>query len=164
MKESKAHKFSLALPLVVPALLALLLSVNFPLPQWLTQFAMITVYSGLVGGIPYVVLVALLFWWGHARSHTQFKRALVLSPILMLPLFLLFQLVLSLPLGGNDPFEVTEVIKPMIFYFSFILGFGYSYVLLVFSAVFVLKRLGLVVPSPAIKQGVAADRDVMFLE
>lgn len=164
IKESKALKFSLALPLLVPALLALLLSLNFRLSEWLTLFAELTIYSGLLGGIPYVVLVALLFCWGHAKSDTQFKRALVISPILMLPLFLLFVLLLSLTLGRNDTFEVTEVVKQMIFYFSFTLGFGYSYVLLVFSAVFVLKRLGVVVPSSAIKQSVAADRDVVFLK
>ena len=164
MKESKAYKFSLALPLVVPVLTALLLSLNFRLPVWLTQLAMITIFSGFVGGIPYVVLVALLFWWGQAKSDTQFKQALVLSPILMLPLFLLFMLLLSLTLGPNNPFEGTEAGKQLILYFSFILGFGYAYVLLVFSAVFVLKRLGVVVPSPAIKQSVAADRDVLFLK
>jgi hypothetical protein len=164
MKESKAHKLSLALPLMVPVFLTLLLSLDLRLPEWLTRFAVLTIYSGLVGGIPYLVLVALLLWWGHAKSDTQFKRALALSPILMLPFFLLFLLLIGLILGGNDRFEVTEFVRTMILYFSFILGFGYSYVLLVLSTVFVLKRLGVVVPSPAIKQSVAAGHDVLFLK
>jgi hypothetical protein len=82
----------------------------------------------------------------------------------MLPLFSLFLLLLSLALGRTGPFEIAEVVEQMIFYFSFILGFGYSYVLLVFSAVFVLKHLGVVVPTPAIRQSVAAGHDVLFLK
>jgi hypothetical protein len=151
MKESKAQKLSLALPLMAPALLALLLFVNFPFPEWLRPFVELIVYSGLVGGIPYAVLVALLFWWGHRKSDTQFRRALILSPILMLPLFFMFIVTVGLIVGfHDDAAEVAVVLKELLLYVSFILGFGYSYVVLVLGTVFVLKRLGVVSPSPAI--------------
>ncbi|MGH9966755.1 MAG: hypothetical protein ACREBG_02815 [Pyrinomonadaceae bacterium] len=150
MKESKAHKFSLALPLVVPALVTPLVFVDVRLPGWLGTLVAFIFASGIIGGVPYVVLVALLFWWGRGKSDAQFKRALLLSPILMLPLFfvfiVLFQVITVGFLDGAP--EVAEVLQDLLLYVSFILGFGYSYVLLVLGTVFVLKRLGVVAPSP----------------
>ena len=150
MKESKFYAFSLALPLLVPTLLAPLMYFDLRLPKWFQTIVVFTVASGLVGGIPYLVLVALLFWWGCGKSDARFKRALLLSPVLMLPVFFAFLVIFSLITGSfRDQAEAIEELKLLFLYFSFILGFGYFYVLLVFSTVFVLKRLGVVDPSPA---------------
>jgi hypothetical protein len=118
MKESQAHKLSLALPLVVPSLVAPLVLGNFSLPAWLSTLVSFIWVSGMVGGVPYLVLVALLFWWGRGKSEVQFRRAFA-SPVLMFPVFFAF------------------------------LGFGCAYVLLVLRTGFVLKRMGLIPPSPA---------------
>ena len=152
IKESKALKSSLALPILVPALLAHLIALDLGFPQRLLVLVLFIVYSGLIGGIPYVVLVALILGWVRGKSDTQFKRALVLSPILMLPVFFLCLALFNLITLGflSDAFKVKDVREQMLFYLWFILGFGYSYVLLVFGAVFVLKRLSVVTPSPAI--------------
>ena len=151
MKESKVYAVALSLPLVVPALLAALLYFDLRPPNWSKTLIVFTILSGLVGGIPYLVLVGLLFWWGRGKSDAQFKRALLLSPILMLPVFLAFLVIFSLVSGSfRDEADAVEVLKGVVLYFSCIIGFGYAYVLLVFGTVFVLKRLGLVAPSPAI--------------
>jgi hypothetical protein len=151
MKESRAHKLSLALPLVVPALVTPLALGNFRLPGWLGTLVPYIWVSGMVGGFPYVVLVALLFWWGRGKSDVQFKRALLLSPVLMLPVFFAFLVILSLITQGfRNEVDAEAVLTMLVLYFSFILGFGYAYVLLVFGAVFVFKRMGLITPSPAI--------------
>jgi hypothetical protein len=69
----------------------------------------------------------------------------------MLPLFFMFIVIVGLIVGfHDDAAEVAVVLKELLLYVSFILGFGYSYVLLVLGTVFVLKRLGVVSPSPAI--------------
>src|SRR5688572_19525720 len=85
MKESRFYRFSLLLPLAVPAVIAPLLFVDFHLPEWLVWAALYTTYSGLIGVVPYLALVGLLFWWARGKSDTQFRRALILLPIFMLP-------------------------------------------------------------------------------
>ena len=149
MKESKVHALSLSLPLLVPALFAALMYLDPPFPKWLQAFMVYNVASGLVGGIPYLVLVVLLFWWGRGKSSAQFKRALVLSPVLMLPVFFLILVILSLITGSfRDEGAGVEALGMLLLYFLFILGFGYFYVVLVLGIVFVLKRLGVVTSSP----------------
>lgn len=149
MKESKVYALSLSLPLVVPVLFAALMYFDPPFPKWLQTFMVYNVASGLVGGIPYLVLVVLLFWWGRGKSSAQFKRALVLSPILMLPVFFLILVIFSLISGSfRGEGAGVEDLKMLLLYFSFIIGFGYFYVLLVFGIVFLLKRLGVVTSSP----------------
>jgi hypothetical protein len=151
MTESKAHKFSLALPLVVPALVTPLAFVDVRLPGWLETIAAFIFASGIAGGVPYVVLVVLLFSWGRGKSDAQFKRALFLSPVLMLPVFFAFLVTFVLITQGfRDEAEAAEVGKMLLLYVCFILGFGYAYVLLVWGTVFVLKRLGVIAPAPAI--------------
>jgi hypothetical protein len=152
MKESKAQRLSLALPLLLPALVAPLVYGEFRLPDWLGTLVAFIFGSGMVGGLPYAVLAALLLWWGWNKSAAQFKRALLLSPILMIPVFLIFLVLFQVSIVGfSDGGAAGEVIPAMLLlYGSFILGFGYAYVLIVLGTVFVLKRLGVVAPSPAI--------------
>ena len=105
----------------------------------------------MVGGVPYLALVAILFWWGRGKSDVQFKRALLLSPVLMVPVFFVVLLIFSLFVQGfRDEADAVDVLKMLLLYAFFILGFGYAYVVLVLGAVFVLKRAGLITPSPAI--------------
>src|SRR3990172_4606796 len=87
MKESRFYRLFLVLPLAVPVLIAPLLVLDFQLPEWLGWVVLVTVYSGIIGGLPYLVLVGLLFWWGRRKSDTQFRRALIFSPIFMLAVF-----------------------------------------------------------------------------
>lgn len=150
MKESTAHKLSLVLPLLLPALVTPLVYGQFRLPDWLETLVAFIFASGMAGGVPYVVLVALLVWWGRGKSPAQFKRALLLSPILMIPVFLvisvLFQIII---VGSSDGAPgVGEVFPFALLYVTFILGFGYAYVLIMLGTVFVLKRLGVVAASP----------------
>ncbi|MCM3869835.1 MAG: hypothetical protein ND895_03910 [Pyrinomonadaceae bacterium] len=153
MKESRLYRFSLVLPLVVPAVVAPLLFVDFPLPEWLVLAVLYTTYSGVIGGIPYLALVGLLFWWARGKSNTQFRRTLSLLPIFMLPMFAVF-LVLSLLgeawLRPESALPAAEILRMLLTFVPFILGFGYLYVLLVFATVFVLRRLGVLSPSHAI--------------
>jgi len=153
MKESKFYRLSLVLPLVVPAIVAPLLFVDFPFPEWLVWAVLYTTYSGAIGGFPYLALVGLLFWWARGRSDTQFRRTLSLLPIFMLPVFAVF-LVLALlgeawlrPESALPPGEILRMLLTMV---PFILGFGYFYVLLVFGMAFLLKRRGKLVRLRAI--------------
>ena len=160
MKESRFYRFSLLLPLAVPAVIAPLLLVDFHLPQWLLWAAVYATYSGLIGGVPYLVLVGLLFWWARGKSDTKFKRALVFLPIFMLPVFAAF---LGLGLLGEawlrpeSALSVSGALVMLLYFVPFILAFGYFYVLLVFCTARALNRRGALVPSHAIQQALGAD-------
>lgn len=153
MKESRFFRFSLVLPLAVPALIAPVLFVGAQLPEWLVWVALYAIYSGIIGGLPYLALVGLLFWWARRKSDTQFKRALILLPIFMVPVL---AVLLGLGLLGEawlrpeSALPVSDALLMLLGLVPFILGFGYFYVLLVFGVARVLKRRGVLVPARAI--------------
>jgi len=154
MKESRFYRFSLVLPLAVPALIAPLLFVDAArLPEWLVWAALYTMYSGIIGGVPYLALVGLLFWWARGKSDTQFRGALILLPIFMLPVF---AVLLGLGLLGEawlrpeSALPVSDAVVMLLWLVPFILGFGYFYVLLVLGTARLLKRRGVLAPSSAI--------------
>jgi hypothetical protein len=154
MKESRFYRFSLVLPLVVPVLPVPLLFVDAArLPEWLVWVAVYTMFSGIIGGVPYLVLVALLFWWARGKSDTNFRRALILLPIFMLPVV---AVLIGLALLGEawlrpeNALTASDALVMLLGLVPFIVGFGYFYVLLVFGTARVLKRRGVLVPSRAI--------------
>lgn len=153
MKESRFHRFSLVLPLAVPAVIAPLLFVDFHLPEWLAWAVLYITYSGIIGGVPYLALVGLLFWWARGKSDIQFRGALLLLPIFMLPVFVVFIVLAFLGeawLRPESALSVSDVLRMLLTLVPFILGFGYFYVLLVYGTARVLKRRGVLVPSRAI--------------
>jgi hypothetical protein len=151
MKEFRAFKASLLLPLIVPVLFAPLMFVDFRYPEGLGAIILFTAYSGVIGCMPYLVLVALLLRWAHGKNETQFRRALMLSPLLMLPLLWIFILIISLLRGTES--GVSELVDGLLFYAPFVLGFGYGYVVLVFGLVTVLKRVGVISPASPSNNG-----------
>jgi uncharacterized membrane protein len=149
MKVIKVYKWSLALPLIVPILSAiplLFVSSNDAEPLGLLSGVIAAIIlSGLVGGIPYLILVGLLLWWMRYKNEKQIRRVLILSPILLLPLSLIFITTISLLRFGAEE-TLTDFSEVLTFYVPFILGFGYGYVALVFGAVFMLRRTGVILP------------------
>jgi hypothetical protein len=153
MKESRFYKLSLVLPLAIPALLAPLFLFDSPLPEWLQWLVIFITFSGVIGGIPYIVLVGLLFWWARGKSDTQFRRALMQLPILMLPVFdvlALLGLLIERWQRPESALPASDVLMVLLGFAPSILGFGYCFVLLVFGTAFVLKRVGILEPLPAI--------------
>jgi hypothetical protein len=152
MKESRFYRLSLALPLAVPLLIAPLGFLHARLPLWLVWVLVYTEFSGVIGGVPYLILIVGILYWSRRKSDAQFKRALALSPILMLPLA---GVMVALALSGEAWFKpenalpLSDTILMFLGLVPFILGFGYVYVLLVFSSASILKRRGLLVPSNA---------------
>jgi hypothetical protein len=150
MKESGFYRLSLLLPLAVPAATAPLLFVDFHLPEWLVWAVLYTTYSGLISGVPYLASVGLLFCWARRKSDTEFRKALILLPIFMVPV-----LAVLLGLGflaeawlrPESALPVSDALLTLLGLVPFILGFGYFYVLLVFGTARVLKRRGVLVPA-----------------
>jgi hypothetical protein len=149
MRELKAYKLSLLLPLVVSGALIPLFYVELRLPEWLRTAIYTTAASGLVGGIPYLVLVALLLLWGRGKTGKQFRRALILSPILMLPISFLV-IVIFVLIADRQSLGRQTIDGFFFFYVPWILGYGYAYVVLGLTGVFILRRLGVISASNAI--------------
>ena len=153
MKEAKFYRLSLALPLAVPLLFAPLTFLAGRLPEWLVWVAIYTIYSGIIGGVPYLIMIGVLLWWAHGKSDAQFKRALALSPLLMAGLVVVMVILALLAeawIKPEDALSVSDVLLMLLGLVPFVLGFGYFYVVLVFSTASILKRRGMLVPSNAI--------------
>ena len=113
-------------------------------PEWLGALVLYTAYSGFIGFIPYGIVCLLLLRWALDKSVRQFKCALLLSPVLMLPLFLIFILIISFFRFGIE--STSDYREVLLFYSPFVLGFGYGYVGLVLGAVFLFRRVGVILP------------------
>jgi hypothetical protein len=153
MRELKIYKLFLLLPLVVSGVLIPLFYVDLRLPEWLQTLIYSTASSGLAGGIPYLSLVVLLLLWGRGKNEKQFRRALILSPVLMIPIYILFSLSLGI-IFERESFGWQSVgwdtVWTLSFFALFILGYGYAYVVIGLTTVFVLRRFGLIYAPNAI--------------
>ena len=157
MKESRFYKYSLLLPVAVPALVWLLVtslsSFNLQLPTWLIVPVVYTTFSGLIGGVPYLMLIGLLFLWARGKSDTQFKRAVALLPVLMLTVVIVLIVVALSAEAWFQPENAVgfwDALLMLLGLVPFILGFGYFYMLVVFSAAAILRRRGMLLSSGAI--------------
>lgn len=133
MTSKRLFQYSLVLPLIPPLLV---------LPLWFVResinensagaFVLIVIaYSGIVGGIPYLILAAALLIWMRNKDLVLIRRVLLISPVLMLPIF-------SVCLGIYTMFferhpSLNEYSFGLIFFSVFIVLFGYTYVGLVFG-------------------------------
>ena len=153
MKESRFYRFSLWLPIITPALFAPFFLVDAHSAESLQWVVVFITFSGVIGGIPYVALVGLFLWWARGKSDNQFRRALLLLPFLMLPVFDVFVILITFGLwmrGAEAAVLTSDLPMILLSFIPFILGFGYCYVLIVFGTAFVLKRMGILEPLPAI--------------
>ena len=154
MNITKAYKLSLISPLLIPLLTAPLLFVlnkiastqtEYTYINFLQEIAGVIVTSAIIDGIPYLILVSFFLTWARNKNETQIKRGLLLLPIFMLPVCLLFIIgVGSLLHRENISSDLGEAV---LFYTPFILGFGYSYVALVFGTIWLLKRIGFILQT-----------------
>jgi hypothetical protein len=148
MDVIKIYKYSLFLPFIIPAILAPAFFGLRSMGETVGIVFLSIIYSGLIGGIPYLILVVALFWWMRDKSEGEIRRALKISPLLMMGIFLvvytLFDAIAQLNSLVNNRITahdiLTEFLVGAVFFSIFILIFGYSYVLLVFAIVGMLRK------------------------
>ena len=137
---------SLLLPLLAAAaagLLGVLLGESSPAAPWLG----IVMFSGLVGGLPYVLVAAGILWWSRRRPVAQLRRAIWMAPLLMVPAQLVPMVVYSVVARGGA--DADRFAGSMLFMGALVLLFGYGYVALVEAGALVGRRFGVVAPPPA---------------
>jgi hypothetical protein len=90
----------------------------------------------------------LLLLWARRKTEKQFLYALLVSPILMLPVFFLYLLAIVLILDRQS--LGWQTFDDLLFYAPYILGIGYGYVLLALICRFIFRRFGVISSSNAI--------------
>lgn len=140
MTSKRLFQFSLALPLIPPILM---------IPLWIVResinensaFALVPIfiaYSGIVGGIPYLILAATLLLWMRNQELASIRQALLASPFLMLPIFAACLGIYTIAFERNPSFR--EYLFALVFSSAFIIIFGYAYVGIVFGLEKLFRR------------------------
>jgi hypothetical protein len=130
-------RWSLAMPLVLPLLV---------LPLGLARnevggLGFLLLMSLVFGGVPYLVFAALLLWWSRGKSEAQLRRAGLLAPVLMLPVYWLC-LILDTAITRQIVRDPADLGNLMFTLSLFILTFGYAYVILAMAMLALFTRLG----------------------
>lgn len=133
MTSKQLFQYSLALPLIPPILM---------IPLWFLResinensaFAFVPIfiaYSGIVGGIPYVILALTLLIWMRNKELASIRQALLASPALMLPIFAACLGLYSIAFERDS--SLREYLFGLVFFSAFVIIFGYAYVGIVFG-------------------------------
>ena len=130
------YQFSLLLPLAIPILFAPALYLAVPsVGETLGLVVLIIVFSGIIGGLPYVILAAGLAFWMRNKNEKQIRGVLALSPLFMIAL-----LAIALSILRFVPSDSWDVLHSISGFFGmlgvlsfFTVVFGYVYVLIVFG-------------------------------
>ena len=139
MNVTRAYKLSLLLPIIVPALFAPALFFIRSLTEGAATVLMVIMTSVIYGGIPYLILVGLLLRWMRGRNEAQIRRALILSPLLMLVIFQVVAGVWVAFFSEARP-RINQFMGSLIVLTPFVLLFGYAYVGVAFGLIGVWKR------------------------
>ncbi len=140
MNEKKVYKYSLVLPIVVPAICLLITPHNLdtlygPIATVLMAF----IFSGLIGGIPYSILAMGLLMWMRDKELLQIRKALLLSPLFLIPIIVLFVLIYVAVGNESAPDPLVYVYYTLIFG-GYVLAFGYFYVAIAFGLARLLRK------------------------
>ena len=137
MTVAAFFRWALALPLVLP-LLALPLAL---VRNEVGGLGFLLLMSLVLGGVPYLIFAGLLLWWSRGKSEAQLKRAGLLAPFLMLPVYWLV-LAIDALVTRQIVQELTNLGNLMFTLSLFLLAFGYAYVVLAVVLLALFTRLG----------------------
>ncbi len=93
MSPNRIYRFSIWLPLIVPVALIAIMNVlikgaGMPkLPGFIDVALERLAFSGLIGGLPYILLAAWASWWIRGRAEADIRRVMFLAPLLMVVVF-----------------------------------------------------------------------------
>lgn len=128
------------IPLLLPLASYILVHTIPPehLPDLLGLLLITLTYSGLWGGIPYVLVTAVMLWYLRARPATAYIRACWLLPLAFTVLFSIATVARTLTQGAT--LLEAVLVAAMLCIYSLILG--YSYVFIGLGLFHLLRRRG----------------------
>ncbi len=100
---------------------------------------MTIIFSLVYGGIPYLILVGILLFWMRGKDETQIRRALLLSPLLMLVIFQVFA-GLWIAFFSEGTGKINQFVGSLVLLSPFVLLFGYIYVGIAFGVIELWKK------------------------
>lgn len=122
MSVGTYYRWTLALPLAVPALLSPLMLVGDDLPDPLRTLLGLLFYSVIIGGVPYVLFAAGFLGWMRGKSDREVRVAILVAPLLYTAvLFICLTLFFAL----DDLSRAYEALGALT---AFACLFGYGYV------------------------------------
>lgn len=124
MSEVAYYRCSAALPILVP-LVAHLVYRDNPAISLFDRVTIPLYLSGLAWPV-YIPFAAGLFWWLRRQPAARYRRVSWIVPILFLPAFLSYLLVVRWWTASTEPWAGV-----LVFYSILVLLFGYGYVLLI---------------------------------
>ncbi|MFZ1700600.1 MAG: hypothetical protein WBO10_17115 [Pyrinomonadaceae bacterium] len=143
MSERRIYQISLALPIIFPAISLVITPRNLdsiygPIGTILTAF----IFSGLVGGIPYGILAISLLVWMRNKDLSQVRRALLFSPLFLIPIFMVFSFIVAVVFINESPPDSAAQVYLMYcgLFTGYILAFGYFYVMIAFGAARLFRK------------------------
>jgi len=135
MSEVTYYRWSATVPLLVP-LVAQFVYRDNPAIGLFDRVA-IPLYLSGIAWPAYIPFAAVLFWWLRRQPVARYRRVSWIAPILFLPLFLFYLLVVRWWTASTEPWAGV-----LIFYSVVVLVFGYGYVLLTHAGRYVLGWRG----------------------
>jgi len=140
IRERRFLQVSLFVPLVLPLVFTPLYSPSQASVG--TTIAGILLVSLVFGGIPYLLLVLGLLWWGRSQRAVDMVWAGWMMPLFLAPLSgLLVGAVMAYDASPGRRLEAATLYGGLSLIYSLVLG--YAYVALVMCAKWCLGRLGI---------------------
>jgi hypothetical protein len=135
MREVTYYRWAGTLPVVIP-FIAHLFYRDDPTIGLIDRVT-IPLYVSGIAWPAYVPFAAALFWWLAGRPVAQYRRVSWLAPVLFLPPFLAYLLLVRWWTESTEPWAGV-----LAFYSIVVLLFGYGYVLLTHAGRLVLAWRG----------------------
>jgi hypothetical protein len=134
---------SLALPVVVPALFAMLVRAGVGI-EWFESATVFVVLAIWIGGYAYAAIAIGYLIWMRKKSEREIRRASYLAPPLMLVAFFLEAAIV---LARSDGHLSPDAANGFASWGGCILVLGYCYVFAAHGMLFVAKRVRWVAES-----------------
>jgi hypothetical protein len=141
--EITYYRWAGALPILAPVL-AYFAYRDEPTITLLDRVAIPLYVSGLVAGPAYVPFATVVFWWLRREPTARYRSIVWKAPLLFLPPFLLYLVVMRWWTGSAAP-----LLDTLILYGLVMLLFGYGYVGLVCAGRRALDRWGAIETTTA---------------
>lgn len=129
MRVQTFYRCALWLPLLLPALTAFIVhgAGDIPATEPAHTLVELLLYSGIYGGLPYLVLAVFGTWWIDDRPEARIRRQALLAPLWMVAIWIPTAAIPAALARELDMFIGLVGLGTAV-----ILALGYAYVALVF--------------------------------
>ena len=141
------YRLALLLPFVFPLLLGPFhshtpITNNYSFINIASTIRIISMYSILYGGIPYIILVGFMLFWISNKNERQVRKIFYFLPVLFIPVFSTFLLLFFIIMDGHLTASLKAIPGLTYAFGIWILIVGYFYIALIQCTYLILKSKG----------------------